>query len=426
MASKYSIYLKFFTIIFIFTSYLIGFFLRENIAGGAEKDFLYWTYPAILAFKENFYQSLLNYRKIGEGSLPLFHMINAYLNPFSHSPIFFQASITVISLLNVLFFSQILNKKYKIRKIDSFFYSSLFLILPFFRSSSYWGLTENIGCLFLILAIKYYNIYELNRLKQSKKILTVFYLCLFSSLALYIRPYLIFFPVFIMLKSILLKDSFLFKFSSIYYFILSLPGFYLIYLWDGSFNIGPNQVDLLANYHNPKFILKNIIIFASIILFYLIPFEISKMINKLEFPKKQNIIIFFFSFIILLVLNHFNKLNYLIANDIGGGVFLKINNLLSNNLFLFILISSIGVSFIYDYIKVSKQNLILFFCLLIYCFPKFIFQEYFEPLVIILLFTILTLKRKDLKIFKQNKTMIIFLIYFLCYYLGSFYYRYII
>lgn len=417
---------KYFIISVLILSYIIGFYFRENIAGGAKRDFLDWTYPAILAFKENFYQSLLNYRKIGEGSLPLFHIINAYLNPFNHSPIFFQASITVISLLNVLFFSQILNKKYKIKKIDSFFYSSLFLILPFFRSSSYWGLTENIGWLFLILAIKYFNIYELNRLKQSKKILTVFYVCLFSSLALYIRPYLIFFPAFIMLKSIFLKDSFLFKFSSIYYFILSLPGFYLIYLWDGSFNIGPNQVDLLADYHNPKFILKNSIIFASIILFYLIPFEISKMINKLEFPKKQNIVIFFFSFIILLILSYFNKLNYLIADDLGGGAFLKINNLLSNNLFLFILISSIGVALIYDYIKISKQNLILFFCLLIYCFPKFIFQEYFEPLVIILLFTILNLKRKDLKIFKQNNTMIIFLIYFFCYYLGSFYYRYLI
>ena len=108
MTSRISIYLKFFTIISLLASYVIGFFLRENIAGGAEQDFLSFTWPAILSFKNDFYFSIKNYGSFGEGSLPLFHIINAYLNPFTFDQFAFQGSITLISLLNVIIFSKML------------------------------------------------------------------------------------------------------------------------------------------------------------------------------------------------------------------------------------------------------------------------------------------------------------------------------
>ena len=77
-----------------------------------------------------------------------------------------------------------------------------------------------------------------------------------------------------------------------------------------------------------------------------------------------------------------------------------------------------------NYITISKNNLILFFCLLIFCFPQFILQEYFEPLILILLFGLIDLNIKNSNIFKEGKTMIIFLLYYVFYYIGSFYYRY--
>ena len=57
MTEKKIIFIKYFFLFLIFQSYLIGFFLRENIAGGAEKDFLMFTWPGIQAFKENFSNS---------------------------------------------------------------------------------------------------------------------------------------------------------------------------------------------------------------------------------------------------------------------------------------------------------------------------------------------------------------------------------
>ena len=188
-------YKEIFKILFIsliVISYIAGFFLRENIAGGAESDFIKFTWPVIQSLKNDFSYTILNYGSFGEGSFPLFHIFNAYLNPFNFDEKYFQASITMISVFNVLIFSHILQKKYKILKIDAFLFSSIFLILPFFRSSAFWGLTENFGWLLLLISIKFYV--DLERYKNNLKI--IFLICLFSSLAIYTRPYLVFFLFF--------------------------------------------------------------------------------------------------------------------------------------------------------------------------------------------------------------------------------------
>ena len=176
--SKNISYFKILILILIFLLYANGFYLRENIAGGAESDFNNFTWKGIQAFKTNFLHTIVNYGAIGEGSLPMFHIINAYLNPFAFNPYIFQLSISIVSLFNVLFFSKILRQKYDLSILDSYLYSSIFLILPFFRSSAFWGLTENLGWLFLILSIKFFS-----RNRQKKR--NVFLVCLFSSLAIH-------------------------------------------------------------------------------------------------------------------------------------------------------------------------------------------------------------------------------------------------
>ena len=421
MKQKYKDYSKKFIILLFSLSFFVGFFLRENIAGGAEQDFLRYTWPVILAFKENFLFTILNYGSYGEGSLPLFHIINAYLNPFSENKILFQASVTLISILNVIFFSEIIEKKYNLRKLDCFVYSSIFLLLPFFRSSAFWGLTENFGWLFLILAIKYFIQFEKKETKDRK--ISIFFICLFSSLALYTRPYLIFFPIFIMIRSFVFKDFYMFKYAALYYLLFSIPGIVLLYLWGGTVKVGSTNSDLLLNYHNPKFIFKNIVIFSSIFIFYFLPFELSKYFKHFRFKLKK-ILLFSTILTILLIFNFFEYFEYLKTINLGGGTFLKLNQILSNKLFLFLIISSVGLTIVINYITISKNNLILFFCLLIFCFPQFILQEYFEPLILILLFGLIDLNIKNSNIFKEGKTMIIFLLYYVFYYIGSFYYRY--
>ena len=47
----------------------------------------------------------------------------------------------------------------------------------------------------------------------------------------------------------------------------------------------------------------------------------------------------------------------------------------------------------------------MFTCLIIYCFPKFILQEYFEPLVLIIFLSLLDLERNYQKILKKRKNI---------------------
>ena len=413
------IFFKYFYLLIVLLLYIFGFLLRENIAGGAEADFLNFTWPVIQALKFDFYGTIKNYGSFGEGTLPLFHILNAYLNPFSSNIFYFQASIASISLLNTIFFSQIIRKKYELSKLDSYIFASVFLVLPFFRSSAFWGITENLGWLFLILSLKFYLDYEIKNFKNLR--LNIFLICLFSSLALYTRPYLIFFPIFLVIEAISRKDIIFLKHSFLIYFILAIPGLYLIYLWGGIFKIDGGSVNLLKDYHNPKFILKNLIIFFSIFFFYIIPFEISK--NELK--KGFNIKIFASIFIIILVLEILNIFDYLQYIELGGGVFLKLNQLLfGTNIIFFLIISCLAIQITSKYIFISKKNRILFTCLIIYCFPKFILQEYFEPLVLIIFLSLLDLERNYQKILKKEKTLNIFCAYYLLYYIGSFFYRY--
>ncbi len=416
--------LKYIYLFSLLQLYLIGFFLRENIAGGAEKDFITFTWPLIVSFKENFLITLKNYYSFGEGSTPLFHILNAYLNPFTFSQFAFQGSITLLSLLNVIFFSGVIAEKFKFSKLDSYVYSSIFLILPFFRSSAYWGLTENLGWLFLILSLKFYLKVESIKIKNNIKF--VFLTCLFSSLALYTRPYLIFFPIFLVIYSIVDKKYSILKFFIFFYTLLSIPGFYLLYIWEGTIYIGQGeeQVNFIYQYHHPRFILQNLITVSTIFLFYLIPIEIRSIENKNYFSKKR-ILIFGFFLIIVSILSYFDIFQYIKEISLGGGVFHRINKIVfSENIYFFLFLSAVGFLIISDYFIISKKNKVLLFSLLIFCQPKYVFQEYFEPLILILFFSLFDLKKENKKMLMENKTMFIFIIYFLTYLTGGYLYRY--
>ena len=90
---------------------------------------------------------------------------------------------------------------------------------------------------------------------------------------------------------------------------------------------------------------------------------------------------------------------------------------------MFFSVYAIVFLIIKEYFFFSKKNIFLLFSLLIFCFPKHIFQEYYEPLILILFFTILDLNDKKIKNLKKNKTLIIFTLYYVFYYFGSFFYR---
>ena len=70
----------------------------------------------------------------------------------------FQFSVTVISFITFCIFALIFKKIFSnINFIDVLLTSSVILLLPFFRTSAFWGKNENYGWLFFILALYFFS-----------------------------------------------------------------------------------------------------------------------------------------------------------------------------------------------------------------------------------------------------------------------------
>ena len=170
------------SIILIYFFY--GFFTNENAAGagGYNGDFkLIWQ--NLTLFKEGIIVNLNNYN-YNDSRPPLSYILHILLNPFTYNIEVFRLSNFLISFLIpfLLYFS--IKEKY------SYLDKSLILLLsltvtlsPYFRTTSFWALGENYGLIFLLLSYLTYTNLKKNLINYtlSKKLLIIFFLCLFSS-----------------------------------------------------------------------------------------------------------------------------------------------------------------------------------------------------------------------------------------------------
>ena len=432
MALDKNTIIKLFFLLLIFISFFLGFPLREFVPGGAAGDFTNITWPLLQSFKQNFLFSIKNYGTFGEASYPLFYIINSYLNPFSSDKVGFILSITFISFIGFILFSYLIKKKSKISNIDCLLTASLILLLPFYRSSAYWGTTENFAWLFLILSFIFFLDIKENYTKDLKtKVTTTILLCFFSSCALYIRPAFIFWPISFFLYLFLVnKDKKIIITSLLSYLIFSIPGFILIFTWGNVYD-SQNMTMNLEDYHNYKNIIKNIPILLSYFAFYLFPILIIEVldigINKF-LSKYKNI--FLLAFSSLLILWQAGFLDYLGNFTYGGGAILKLNYLIkSENFILLLLSSALGLSVLWEVIKENyKINIsIVIPIFIIYGFPTMLFQEYVEPLILILFYSgILQTKLNQIYFNKFLLSSIITSVYFSAYLIGATYYKHFI
>ena len=110
----------------------------------------------------------------------------------------------------------------------------------------------------------------------------------------------------------------------------------------------------------------------------------------------------------------------------AGGAILKVNYLIQkNNFFLLLVFSSIGFSILIRFITEDIKNnaVILLPILIIYGFPQLLYQEYVEPLILIIFF--LALKTNLHKVYFNNISLSnsIFLSYFTIFLIGSIYFK---
>ena len=421
--------LKLFVIFLISVSFFLGYFLRENAAGGGP-EFYELSWPIIQSFKEDFLFSIKNYGSFRDYTIPFSHILNAYINPFSNDIENFQLSITIISFAIFLIFALVLKNIFKhINFVDILLASSVILLLPMFRTSAFWGKNENFGWLFFILALYFFSEIKKNIDKDpnNQNILNVILFCFTSACALYARQALAFLPISYLLYLFFYNANKKIVITSIISFaVFAIPAFLLILIWGNVFDL-KNTPNYFTWWINPKHLLKNFPILLSFFGFYFFPILIIEFFNSgfKDFFNKY-FKSFFFALIIFVFLSQINLLSYLGDYTRAGGAILKVNYLIQKNNFLLLLVfSSLGFSVLMQLFKEDSKNniIILLPILIIYSFPNLLYQEYVEPLILIIFF--LALKTNLQKIYFNNISLsnFIFLSYFAIYLIGSIYFK---
>ena len=410
--------LNYFLIFLILLNYFFGFFIREISNGAGHIDLELHIWIVINDLRENYFETLKNYLSYSEATFPFFHSFQSIFNPANKNYIYCLNN-TILNLFIVFIFFKFLKLK-KINFENNFLIVLIpFIILlsPWFRSSSYWGMTENFAFFFLIPSLYFLDLLIKKKITFNQNIL----LSVLISLTLYARQQYLFIAVFHILL-LIMNDNKKNLFSSIFvYLILSIPGFYTLILWD-VINDLSNATSASSNL-DIKNIYLNIPKISSIFFFYLIPILLinrSKLFKN--FLEKKYIVVFAIIFFIKLIL--FNDINY---PEKGGGYLVKFIQLfLSNDPKLLIFISSAFFTFIIFSININnfKYFLILPFIYINFGLTEFLYQEWFDPLYLLILFIFFP---KDLIIKlglnKPNSIKILLIWEFMIFLVAFFYYH---
>ena len=412
---------SYFLIIFSILSYFIGFYLNENSAGAGSLVFgdLKNTWNNLNTFLNNsildgiHLTTSLDTDVYKSSRTPLIYIIHKIFNPFTDSVMSFRISVFIFSLLIPILFFLNLRKKYKDADIVILMLiSSIVLLSPYLRTSAFWGGEENFGIITTLLSFLFLQLlFETDNIFKEK--IYLLSVILFSSLCVYFDHKLLLIPI-ICFFSIYFSGKFSFRILSILlYFICSLPFLYLIKLWGHIIPTG-DAASRLSN----DFYLHHVGYSVTILAFYLLPLVFFKKnpirdsFNKF-LKNKNNIFFLLFFLIYIFYLIFFYKYENEIT--LGKGFFYKIaiflfNSLTFQKIFLFIgfYICWVIILFIKD--KKIINNFIIFYFLIIPIFFWPLLQEYFDPIIFLLIFTFC---RFDIKINYNN-------VFFLFFYFGIF------
>ena len=422
-------HLSFILIFLSIFSFFLGFYLDENSAGGGsyigDWSFLW---PNLQLFINNDLNTAITHENFLTNRPPLLYMLHALLNPFVDNQITYRRSVFAISLIVPILFYFCLKKKFsKEENLLLLLIASFIFLSPYFRTSSFWGLEENYGLICLLLAYLFLNSFLKNQNEYGYKIyFQLFLLAFFSSLCIYFDQKLLIIPIISFLTVINSKKIIRLKlFLICLYIILSIPYIYLITLWGGIF---PTHLTIARNLGN-QFYPEHIGYASTIISFYFFPFLLFKGKNlfpdvKKLFLKKYNyyLILFFLIYIFyLLILSIFYDQSSLnIENSVGKGFIHKFSIILFKDNFIFseiFIYFSFLVSWLIILIFIDgnlKNGLILLYFFIVSILTTPLMQEYFDPLILIIIFTFF-----NSKIFISYKNAMILFVYLSIFLIGS-------
>ncbi len=391
-------------------SIYIGFFLDENITIGPKLD---WGHALAgsYEFQKNFKYTLLNYDKAladaGAGTRisPIYLIIIFILKKILIDVDLVRFFLMNIIILNQLFFYKSLRLVFKenINKKYLLILSCILYLSPSFRSNAVWPESAMLGLLFFLISTYFFL-----KFKIYGKIKYSFLNILFLAIASYIRPSFCLFGIFFYYEFLIyffknknfLKNIFCITLLNLF---LAFPAYYYIFILDIFFI---EAGGLSSNYFN------KIPIITSIIIFHMLPILIYKKFN-LDLNFKYDLGLFLIITLSLtLIIENFNyNINYS-----GGGIILHASNyLLGNNILLFICYPLLMYFLIKISIFKNYNNLILILILLMMTPQYHIFHKYYDPLVIILCFTVFNLEIKY-DFFQKKRYLFILYSFYILYY----------
>ena len=419
-ASQFTAY---FLIILAITSYIFGFIFDEDPGGGGKfKGDVNTIYSNLKIFLANDIYTASMHEGYMSSRIPGVYIFHKLFNPFVDTLSSYRKSVFAISFFLPILFFFCIRKKFKDTETTTLMIiSSIIYLSPYFRTSAYWGLEENLSLIFMMLSYLSFN-YVLSIKNQNTKkfIFSLFLLPLFSSLTLYFDSKLVIIPLICFAQIILSNINFKYKsYLTILYIIFSLPFFYFLFIWG---NIVP------PNAQDTRFTLmpENIGYSMAMIAFYLFPlffFKNNILADMTSFIKdRYNIFwIIVFIFFLFYLMSNFDFENQEI---LGKGILHKTSLILFEKVYYQKLFTYIG--FFFSFIIVlfhfnkgtANITTFIFFTLFsLICYP--VLQEYFDPIILLIAFTFLNISIKLTKM----RSYFVFL-YFFLFLLGSNIYYY--
>ncbi len=387
--------LSYILILISFVSVFLGFYLEENSAGaGSYKGDITNIWPNLQIFLANDLISSIQHEAYYTSRTPLLYILHEIFNPFVEDIKSYRISVFVISLtLPILFYFCLKQKFNKEENILLLLISSTVCLSPYYRTSSFWGLEENYGLIFLLLTFLCLNNFLKNERRDGLKVHLLLFLSIFSSsCCLYFDQKLIIIPMICFIKIITSDKLLKFKLLAFfYYFLLSLPYIYLIILWGGLIPTALIEGRKLGK----ELFLIHIGYSSTIIGFYLLPLLLFKEKNimtlvKNFFSNKKNyylISLFIIYIIYLIVFFDFSEQSVLGKGFIHKISLILFTETLPRMMFVYIsfFISWVIISIYIENKLVDVLTIIYLFVLSLFMWPML--QEYFDPLILLMVFT---------------------------------------
>ena len=393
-------YLIFFVL--LYTSIIISLVFNEDSTGGAFRDYVNQK-KISEDFAINFKNTFLNFDQYSTRHSPVLIIFLSFFEKIKLDDNLIRLiHLHLCLLLPIVFFSS-LRIKYKFVKPENLLLLvGLILLSPTFRSLAIWPDSRLLGLTLFCVSIYFYLMFEENK-KFKNCILNI----IFCAISAYISPNFALFSIFYFYKFIIFFKLEINKLIPIILLnlILSIPAFYYIFILDINFLIsGVVHIDENENIFFLN-IFNNILLISSIILFYLFPFLITKIINLNKVFKFDKIVV---SLLIFLVSTFYFDYNYQFT---GGGIIFKFSNFFLKNNILFFILCFVSILIIINLNNSKFENILLLILILLSNPQITVYHKYYDPFLLIVFFTLFNFNINLSKINLKLNPYIIYLFF---------------